>query len=295
MQFILNTVHLWCLYSLYALSFWIIFYVYRFYNLSHGVVVLIGGYAAFTLGRLFFPVNVYFILPLLILVGLFASGSVGFIFEQAVFRRLYRSERSQLSLLLASFGVLISVQSGLVLLFGPSGVSLTAAYPSSSVEIGSGRVSITQLLTMIASVGVFTLVRFVLRSTRAGVMYKAVADDEVSSALVGIDSQVVRSFAFVAGSALGGFTGVLVGMDTGLQPYLGFSILLKGVIAKIVGGAGGPAGIILGAAGLAAIEGAAVLVLPAKWSTTIVFLFFLAVLLFRSTRGVSPSMDGGNR
>ncbi len=75
--------------------------------------------------------------------------------------------------------------------------------------------------------------------------------------------------------------GVLVGLDTGLQPTMGFYLLLKGIIAAIIGCLGSIPGAFLGAFLLAGIENFGIWAFASEWRDAIAFTLLLLFLVFR--------------
>ena len=81
--------------------------------------------------------------------------------------------------------------------------------------------------------------------------------------------------------------GIAVAFDTGIQPTMGLSLLLKGVIAAIIGGIGNVYGGILGAFFLAAVENIGAWQFSGEWKDAVAFGILIIFLLFRS-QGIWP-------
>ena len=105
----------------------------------------------------------------------------------------------------------------------------------------------TQLIILISGILITTTLVFVLKYTLFGKMVRAVSDDEEAAKIIGINTNKIISRVFIIGSAIAGLAGILVGFDTGVEPTMGMSLLLKGVIASIIGGVGSIYGGFLGA------------------------------------------------
>ena len=126
---------------------------------------------------------------------------------------------------------------------------------------------------------------FLLRYTRFGRAVRAISDDEEVAKIVGLNTSKIVAGVFFIGSAVAGLAGILVGFDTGLEPTMGLSLLLKGVIAAIVGGVGNVYGGVLGALLLGFVENFGIWKISGEWKDAIAFGLLLVFLLFRP-RGI---------
>jgi branched-chain amino acid transport system permease protein len=99
--------------------------------------------------------------------------------------------------------------------------------------------------------------------------------------IVGINTKKVIGWVFVIGSAIAGLAGILIGFDTGIEPTMGMSLLLKGVIASIIGGIGNVYGGVLGAFFLGFIENFGIWKISGEWKDAIAFGVLIIFLLFR--------------
>jgi len=126
-----------------------------------------------------------------------------------------------------------------------------------------------------------------LKYTLFGKAVRAISDDEEVSKIVGINTEKIMGRVFFIGSAIAGVAGIAVAFDTGIQPTMGFSLLLKGVIAAIIGGIGNVYGGILGAFLLAAIENLGAWQFSGEWKDAVAFVVLIIFLLFRP-KGIWP-------
>ncbi|MCX6715691.1 MAG: branched-chain amino acid ABC transporter permease, partial [Candidatus Taylorbacteria bacterium] len=117
--------------------------------------------------------------------------------------------------------------------------------------------------------------------TMFGKAVKAVGDDEEVAKIVGINTPRIIGWVFGIGSAIAGLAGILVGFDTGIEPTMGLSLLLKGVIASIIGGIGNVYGGVLGAFLLGFIENFGIWKISGEWKDAIAFAVLILFLLFR--------------
>ena len=117
--------------------------------------------------------------------------------------------------------------------------------------------------------------------TRIGRMMRAVADNPQLAALKGMDAERVAMLATALGMGLAGFGGMLVGLDTSIDPLTGFRVMLSVFAAAVVGGLGSMPGAVLGALVVGVGEELSLLVLPPAYRTAVGFAAMLLVLSFR--------------
>ena len=106
-----------------------------------------------------------------------------------------------------------------------------------------------------------------------GKAVRAVSDDEEVSKIVGINTARVVGVVFFIASVIAGLAGVLVGFDTAIEPTMGMALLLKGIIAAIVGGIGSVYGAVLGAFLLGFAENFGIWKISGEWKDAIAFGF----------------------
>jgi branched-chain amino acid transport system permease protein len=84
---------------------------------------------------------------------------------------------------------------------------------------------------------------------------RAAAEDLPAAQLMGIDINRVIATAFAIGSGLAAVAGLLFAVQAGqINPYMGFTPVLKAFIAAVIGGFGSIAGAVVGGYALGALE-----------------------------------------
>lgn len=185
-------------------------------------------------------------------------------------------------LLVAALGVMTAVQSIVAILFTSQFQTLSRSAGNEAVyNIFGGVITQTQLIILILGLLIMAAIGLMFRYTLFGKAIKAVGDDEEVSKIVGINTVKVIGWVFFIGSAIAGLAGILVGFDTGIEPTMGLSLLLKGVIASIIGGIGNVYGGVLGAFLLGFIENFGIWQISGEWKDAIAFGVLILFLLFR--------------
>ncbi|MFN6999628.1 MAG: branched-chain amino acid ABC transporter permease [Elioraea tepidiphila] len=128
-----------------------------------------------------------------------------------------------------------------------------------------------------AAAGLFALLAF----TRLGRAMRAVADNPQLADIKGVDPGRIARVAVFLGAGLAGFGGMLIGLDTSIDPLTGFRVILSVFAAAVVGGLGSIPGAALGALVVGVGEEMASVLLSPAYRTVTAFLAILLVLTIR--------------
>ena len=276
-QLIVNSIIAGAIYSMVALGFNLIYGTAKFFDLGYGALAAVGGYAVFYFYK-GIGLDVYTSIVLSVLV----AGSIGALIYKIVYSPLRTRKSSSMVLLVAALGVMTAMQSIIAILFTSQFQTLSKNAGSEMVyTIFGGVITQTQLIILILGLLIMTAIGLMFRYTLFGKAIKAVGDDEEVSKIVGINTGKIIGWTFFIGSAIAGLAGILVGFDTGIEPTMGLSLLLKGVIACIIGGIGNVYGGVLGAFMLGFIENFGIWQISGEWKDAIAFGVLILFLLFR--------------
>ncbi len=265
------------LYTLVALGFNLTYSTGKFFNLAHGTFAVIGVYTVFALTR-----SLHLPLAIAIGAGITMAACTGFALDQLVFLPLRNRKASNMILLVASLGAFTALQALVAVFFTSQFQTLRKpAWLEHTVTIGSAAITITQILMMGAAILISLATWLYLTYTRVGKAVIAIADDEEVARTIGIPTKKIISGVMALGAGIAGIAGILVGFDTGLEPTMGMGLLLKGVIAAIIGGIGSISGSVLGALLLGLIENYGILKISSEWKDAIAFGVLIIFLLVR--------------
>ena len=104
----------------------------------------------------------------------------------------------------------------------------------------------TQVLTIIVTVIVVSILFWFLNKTKTGKSMRAYSDNEDLALLSGIDPKRVVMITWMIAGILATIGGVLYGLDKSFKPFTYFNNMLPIFAAAIVGGIGNPFGAFLG-------------------------------------------------
>lgn len=276
-QLIMNSLIAGSIYMMIALGFNLIFSTVKFFDLGYGVLTAVGGYSVFYLSNTL-GLNVW----LAIFVGVIVAGFIGFLADRLVYRQLRKRKASSMVFLVASLGVFTAIQAVIAIIFSSQFQTLSQNITNDRVfQIYGATVTGTQIIIFVTGIIIMLVLGVALKMTKLGKAIRAVSDDEEVSKIVGIDSNKIIGRVFFIGSMIAGLAGILIGFDTGIQPTMGFSLLLKGVIASIIGGIGNIYGAVLGAFLLGFVENFGIWHISGEWKDAIAFSLLIIFLLFK--------------
>jgi branched-chain amino acid transport system permease protein len=138
-----------------------------------------------------------------------------------------------------------------------------------------------QIVIFVVSVIILAILTYGLNFTKLGKAMKAIAEDRVTSSLLGINTDFFILLTFFVSGFLGGLAGTLVGSSVSIAgPYFGIGFGLKGLAVIVLGGLGNIPGAVVGGVLLGVAES----FVPADQSAykdAVAFALLFAVLLLR--------------
>jgi branched-chain amino acid transport system permease protein len=270
-QFLLNGIIAGSNYALVALGFTVIYSTVKFFNFAHGSTYIVGAYAIHTLTR---SLHLAFIPAFFLSASI--AGLVGIAVNRFVFLPLRQRKATNLVLLIASFGVYIFLQNLIQLFYGTQVLILRSGAIEAGYRVGGATITKMQVFILLISAMLALALYLFTQKTQLGKAMRAVADDPIAASVVGINSERIILWTFALGSALAGAAGILIALETNIEPTMGLNAILKGIIASIVGGIGSIPGAMLGGLFLGVVENLGIYQLDSGWKDSIAF----AVLIF---------------
>lgn len=275
-QLVFNGIIAGSIYALIAIGFTIIYRTVKFFHFAHGVVYTTGAYLAYTFFILF-KIN-----PLIsFFLSIVLAALLGIAIDRFTYYPLRKHNAPSLVYLIASFGVFIFLQNLLQLIFGAQILTLRTGPVKEGHHLLGAVITDVQILIIITSLILFFLGWLFIQKTKLGKAIRAVSDDPIGARVVGINSEKVIFTAFVIGSALAGAAGILISLETNIEPTMGINAILKGIIASIVGGIGSIPGSLFGGLFIGLAENLGIWKIQAGWKDTIAFALLIIFLLFR--------------
>jgi branched-chain amino acid transport system permease protein len=255
-----------------AIGFSAMFAVLRFPNFAVSGIATLGAFA----GYLAYGAGLQMVGSLAIAFAV--AGVAGLAFDRAA--HLPLAKQGALPAAIASIATGLVLENVVRIGFGndPRGFDRPIAR---DMSFGDIRVNPQQLETMLIALVIMLAVFAALTFTRIGKAMRASADNPELAALKGIRPQRVAALASFVGMGLVGIGGMLLGLDSAIDPLTGTRILLSVFAAAVLGGLGTPLGAVLGAFLIGMAEEVSVLVVGSKYRAAVGFVAILAMLSLR--------------
>ncbi len=299
-QVLLDGLILGFMYALIALGYTMVYGVLEFINFAHseifvlgafvGVEILLGLKAAGVLDSL----SPFLVLVLLLLAGMAASGLLAVTIERVAYRPLRGAPR--LIPLISAIGVSFALQDMIRLIESIWRNAFNLVYPTMDqlnyrfqlTEIID--VPVKSLVVIAAALLMLWALHLIVNRTKVGKAIRAVAEDQATASLMGINVNRIISLTFLIGGAMGGAAGVFFGIQYSLiNPYTGFIPGLKAFTAAVLGGIGNIPGAMMGGLVLGLLEAFAASYMSlltggafgAEYKDIFAFSVLILILIFR--------------
>ena len=264
-QVLIDGLILGFMYALIALGYTMVYGVLEFINFAHseifvagafiGVEILLGLRGTGVLDSL----PPFLVLALLLLAGMAASGLLAVTVERIAYRPLRGAPR--LIPLISAIGVSFFLQDAIRLFESVWRNAFNLVYPTmdqlnirfhltETIDI-----SVKSLVVIVAALLMLWALHLLVNRTKVGKAIRAVAEDQATASLMGINVNRMISLTFLIGGAMGGAAGVLFGIQYSLiNPYTGFIPGIKAFTAAVLGGIGNIPGAMMGGLVLGLLE-----------------------------------------
>jgi branched-chain amino acid transport system permease protein len=228
----LNGIQLGLLLFLIAAGLTLVFGVMDFINLAHGVQYMLGAYLGVTFATL--TGSFWWGLAL----ASVTAGLFGLLLEQLVFRHLY--ERSHLDQVLATFGVILTLNEAVRVIWGsaPLQMPMPEILSGSFALMGGLRYPVYRVALMVAGLLVAIALAWAVNRTRAGMLVRAGASNAAMVSALGVDIGRLFTAVFGIGAMLAGFAGVMAAPLVSVEPSMGDNLLILAFVVIVIGGVG---------------------------------------------------------
>jgi branched-chain amino acid transport system permease protein len=183
--------------------------------------------------------------------------------------------------ILLTIGLGLIMSNAVMLAFTSDYRILTTSYSSSSFFLGELSVSKPLLYSFLVTAGITGALAWFLLRTDTGQAIRATAQDRDAAQLMGINVRWTSILAFGIGAALAGAAGALIAPTYYIYPQVGSAFTLRAFVIVVLGGMGSIVGATLGGIIIGVTESLAAVYIASGLKELVVFVLFLALLLFK--------------
>jgi branched-chain amino acid transport system permease protein len=282
-QYVMNGLMLGMMYALVAVGFTLFFGVLDVIKFSHGDVLTVGAFTALAtfVGLRGLGVEAAWLqLAVMVALATLAMALLGMLIARTLVMPLRTAPALNTLLITLMLGTVLRES---VRLFYPQGANpkpFPSLLPAGAVDLGGFNLRLDNALMLAAGVAVIVGLQVLLNRTKLGLAIRAVAQDEETARIMGINFTAIVLITFAIGSALAAFAGIMNGLyyneiNFGIGLYLG----VVGFSAAIIGGLGSIYGAILGGFLFAGLQIVGTVMLPFASAYKDVFAFAVVIAL----------------
>jgi branched-chain amino acid transport system permease protein len=275
LQVVLDGLMTGSLYALIGMGMALIFGVMRIVTFAHGAFLMMGMYVTFVLfDRL--HVSPY--------LGFLVAGGVLFVFGFLTYLLLLRPLPGQESfmVILVTMGLSLILIDGAQLIFGADYHQISIPLQSRNIHLGPHiAINATWLVSFGIAIVLGSGMYWFVIHTMFGRAARAVAQNQYSAPLMGINVNRVQAIAFGMGAAAAAMAGGLLLPVLYVFPEVGNQYQLKSFVMVVLGGMGSIQGAALAGLALGVVESLTSYYWGNEWALAVDFVIFILVLSFR--------------
>ncbi len=310
---IISGISLGFVYAMIALGYTLVYGVLKFINFAHSEIFMTGSVVGFEVMRRlddagslasWSPVALVIVV---VLAAMLVSGLLAVLVERIAYRPLRNAPR--LVPLISAIGVSFFLIDFVRAIEAVTRNEFNLTYPVNDLAwmrtplalfFGETRVNVrpTSIIIILAAILTLLALNYFVNGTKLGRGIRAVAQDQTTAALMGINVNLIISLTFFIGGAFGGAAGALFGMNVGtVTPVVGFTPGIKAFTAAVLGGIGNVTGALLGGIALGLIESflnGVLVYFPAlgqRYTDIFAFAVLILILIFRPSGLLGERVD----
>jgi branched-subunit amino acid ABC-type transport system permease component len=278
-QLLVNSLITGSIYALVAAGLALAYGLLRILNFAHGHLMMCGAYAFY-----FFYSELAWSIPASLAATMLVASLMGVLTLQFFVTPFVRY--SFLLPLVTTIALSSILEATVSLGFGVNVKSIPVA-GTSSIEFYGVYITPIQIVIIASAAVILSLLAFFVHCTSIGRVIRALRENPYAAQSLGINNAAVNRGVFIVGTCLAAYAGVLIGIETNIQPTMGNSYSMKAFATMILGGLGNVWGTVIGAYILGLVENLSIGLdfggysVPAGYRDAFSFLIILFVLLIK--------------
>ncbi len=218
----------------------------RVVNFAHGSLYMLGAYIGYSIAA-------YSNFWVALVAAPAIMAILGVLLDRYGFRLL--QDRDPLSVVLVTFGLLLIIEDFVLTVWGKSNFSMSAPQAlNTTIDLLGTPVPAYR----VAVIGVGALVALGLslwlRYSKIGLFVRAASTDPTTTAMQGVNTDVLSAGVVGLGTALAGLAGVVAAPFLSLSPSMSSDVIIDSFVVVVIGGLGSLAGAFIAAMVLGMIQ-----------------------------------------
>jgi len=244
----------------------------RVVNFAHGSLYMLGAYIGYSIAG---ATNFW--------VALVAAPAImavlGVLLDRYGFRLL--QDRDPLSVVLVTFGLLLVIEDFVLTIWGKNNFSMSVpAALNTSVDLLGTPVPAYRIAVIVVGALVAIGLSLWLRYSKIGLFVRAASTDPTTTAMQGVNTDVLSAGVVGLGTALAGLAGVVAAPFLSLSPSMSSDVIIDSFVVVVIGGLGSLAGAFVAAMVLGMIQALGAVYLPDA-AALLPFALMVAILIWK--------------
>jgi branched-chain amino acid transport system permease protein len=241
-------------------------------NFAQGDFAMVGAMSAITFQNAGMPVWLAIILAIIV------TCLVAAVIERSAIRPV---RGDVMRGIIVTIGVGVVLQGIAAIIWGTDAQPMPAFSDERLISFFGATLMPQSLWVLGTAMMAMVVLELLFRRTYLGQMFRACAMNPFAARLVGMKVETMSLVGFLMSGALGALAGIVVAPIALTQYDSGLQLGIKGFIACIVGGFGGPVGAAIGGIVLGLLEAFATGYVSSGYKNAIAFALLLGFLVFR--------------
>jgi branched-chain amino acid transport system permease protein len=272
LQFLISGLVVGSIYGLIGVGFTCIYNVTGIVNFAQGDFAMVGAMSAITFQNAGMP------MWLAIILAIIVTCLVAAVIERSAIRPV---RGDVLRGIIVTIGLDVVLQGIAAIIWGTDAQPMPAFSDERLIHFFGATLMPQSLWVLGTATMAMVALDLLLRRTYLGQMFRACAMNPFAARLVGMRVETMSRVGFLMSGALGALAGIVVAPIALTKYDSGLQLGIKGFIACIVGGFGGPVGAAIGGIVLGILEAFATGYISSGYKNAIAFALLLGFLVFR--------------
>lgn len=273
-QAVINGVLNGGVYAIVAVGLTIVYGVMKMINFANGEFLMFGMYFTYLLYQIT-GWSCYALIPLVVIV----MAVFGWVVYKLIIQRIIG--RDSTTAIMITVGLSYFLMNLAQMLFTATPVSVPSDIKTASVKVGSFSASLPRLIAFLSACLLIFLVWLFMQKTYMGRAMRATSEKPEVAQILGINTKVAFTVAFVLSVVLAGVAGLLLTPIYTIYPSVGSVLKTTALMIVVLGGMGSIPGALLGGIIVGIVEALVGTLIDATLGPAGIFVVFLLILYIR--------------